>query len=79
MGPGQHSRLVIVHDWKAFLLATTKTDSLLQKWLICLVVCVAHLLFLSLSQDQEGLLPPSNALLLACAGAVPDKGKNSAP
>lgn len=64
MGPGKYSRLVVIHNWKAFFAATTKTNSLLQTWLICIILYVAHLLyFCVLSQDQQGLLTPSNSLL----------------
>ena len=41
-----------------------KENSLLQTWLIWIIPYVAHLLYLYvLSQEQEGLLPPSNSLL----------------
>lgn len=41
-----------------------KENSLLQTWLIWITPYVAHLLYLYvLSQEQEGLLPPSNSIL----------------
>lgn len=60
MGPEQHSRLLIIHNWKSFFSATTKTISLLQTLLICIIPCVAHHpCFYGLSQAQES---PLNSL-----------------
>lgn len=58
MGPGQHSRLLIIHNWKAFFSVPTKTNSLLQIGLICIILYIAHRLYFFV-QSQGQRSPPN--------------------
>lgn len=76
MGPGQHSRLVISQDWKAFISASHK-DNLLASSRTSLHNSMCGLLPLFLGINLRSGV--ATELTLGLAHAVPGKGEDIAP